>query len=66
MAELPVVKVLVRPRPGGYCELSCVDARSGREVRTGLVVGRGALDGEIRKLKLTLERAGNHVQVREL
>jgi hypothetical protein len=60
------VYLVIGPGPSSASrELGTVDVQTGRVRRTGLVVPLPSLDVEVRKLKQTLERAGNHVEVRE-
>lgn len=65
MAEKPEVRIILEKRPDGRTELSCVDVRTGKHVRTGICAWPGQVEGEILKLKTTLERAGNRVAVQE-
>lgn len=60
----PEVRILLKKHEAsGKYELSLLDPATGRESRTGLMVGpdRASIDKQVRELKETLERSGSWV-----
>ncbi len=66
MKEQPELRICLRKRPSGKVELSVYDVLAEKESRTDWQVFAHELDAKIRELKLTLERNGNRVTVKEL
>ena len=58
-------KIVVKPAEDGRKEILCHDPATGRDVRTGLTVGPGQVEAQVRQLKQQLEQAGTHVSVHE-
>jgi hypothetical protein len=60
-------RILARDQGGGKTEISVLDPKSGKEIRTGLT-GKSAeeTDRLVRTFKENLERAGNRVSYREV
>jgi hypothetical protein len=67
MAEQREARIVVGKADGqGRHEILCHDPVTGRDVKTGLAVGRDQVESNVRQLKETLERAGNRVTVKEV
>jgi len=67
MADRPHAKILTRKRPDGRTEISAVDPKTGREVRTGLSTSSAAeTEKTVQEIKHILEKGGNQVSYREV
>lgn len=66
MSEERRARIITKPTGEGQVEIVTQDPQTGRTVGTGHVVSKDRADGEIRKVKETLEKGGNRVTVKEL
>ncbi len=66
MKTLPEARICLRKLVNGQIEISVYDPHKGRESRTGLCVPPDGVDDKVRELKVTLERNGCWVTVKEM
>ena len=66
MKEKPEARIVAELLPDGMTEIMTYEPYRMRLHRTGLKVPADKVDKTIRDLKTQLERAGNHVTVKEM
>jgi hypothetical protein len=65
MADQPETRIIARDN-NGKTEISVYIPMNGREHRTGYTVPTSQAETKIKELKQTLEKARNHVTVKEM